>query len=149
MHLPRPIERPAHLTHSTNVAGGSLSICAGGGTGDPAAWRHLGPRQHRGLRGRLQTALETESAPSAYAACNRVGSAEMPARLLQVTHGSSPRGVLEISVTLYPPTTVLSLSSCLSPVITHYRYPESKQYPFYPPSPLCLPYIDISLERLV
>ena len=61
----------------------------------------LGPRQHRGLRGRLQTALETESAPSAYAACNRVGSAEMPARLLQVTHGSSPRRVLEISVTLY------------------------------------------------
>jgi hypothetical protein len=86
-------------------------------TGDP-------PRQHRGVRGRLQTALDTESARSAYAACNRVGSAEMPARLLNnVAHGSSPRGSPRNFRSLsYPPTIALSLSSCVSPVITHYRY---------------------------
>ena len=68
------------LAHLTDVPGG------GTGAGDPTAWRHPsaeGPRQHRGVRGRLQTALETNSAPSAYAACNHVGIvAGLPVRLI-------------------------------------------------------------------
>jgi hypothetical protein len=68
----------------------------------------LGPRQHRGVRGRLQTGLETNSALSAYAACNCVGSAEMPAQSrLWPWASQALMTVLEISITLHPPTIAL------------------------------------------
>jgi hypothetical protein len=156
MHPPDQSPRPLTSHKTQNVAGGSLSDVPGGGTAHSAQGiRWDGDDQ--GL----------DSIVAGVGVCrlplrqNQLGlhvqhaivwvSAEMPARLRNVAHGSSPRRlVLEISITPYPPTIVLSLSSCVSPVIADYRYPESKQCPFLPPpSPFCLPYIDTLLERLV
>ena len=81
----------------------------------------LGPRQHRGVRGRLQTGLETNSALSAYAACNCVGScgnacSESAMAMGKSSPHDSPRNLH------HPPSSnhcpALSLSSCVSPVIT-------------------------------
>ena len=151
--LTRPIATPAHITH-TIKCGGRLTVrCAG-------RWHSAQGIRRDGDDQGLDSIVAGVGVCRLPLRQNQLGlhmqhaivwvSAEMPVRLLQVAHGSSPRGlVLEISITLYPPTIVLSLSSCVSPVIADYRYPESKQCPFLPPSPFCLPYIDTLLEILV
>lgn len=68
-----PIASLTCIAHNTNVAGGSLVDVPAVAQGDPTAWRHPGPRQKRGVRGRLQNALETNSALSAYACMQSCG----------------------------------------------------------------------------
>jgi hypothetical protein len=96
-------------------------------------------------RGRLQIGLETNSALSAYATCNRVGSAEMPVILLQVGYGSS-QALVESSKSPSPsnPSNHCAIFVVLR-FTRDYRYPESKLCPFLPSLLSCFPFIDICL----